>query len=179
MTGSVFWFTGLPASGKTTVSTAFAQFLATKGERVRVLDGDQIRSQVGLVGFSLPARREYLRMVAWGASLLEQEGITVLVAVVSPERESREFARSLCKRFSEIYVATPLAICESRDPKGHYLRARKGELTEFTGVGSPYEVPLHPELTIDTSECSIEGNLSKLELLFRTVHPRGGMDGAV
>jgi len=168
MSGGVYWFTGLSGAGKSTVASAFANFLTARGERVQILDGDEIRAAVELSEFSLKSRREYLRMVAWGASLLERQGVTVLVAVVSPERASREFARKICKCFAEIYVATPLRVCEERDPKGLYRKSRDGKLSDLTGVDSPYEVPQHPELTIDTAECSIEGNLSKLELLFRS-----------
>ena len=150
MSGAVAWLTGLPGSGKTTISTIVAERLRSAGRRVEHLDGDVLRAQFGVTGFERPDREAYLARVGALAAGLEAEGAVVVAALVSPYRASRDAIRARCTRFVEVYVATPLHECERRDPKGMYARARRGEILHFTGVDDPYEPPPCPELTIDT-----------------------------
>lgn len=149
---AVVWFTGLSGSGKSTVANALAGMLAERGVDFEHLDGDAIRSVFPATGFTRQERDAHIRRVGYAASLLEKHGVTVLVTLVSPYRESRDFARGLCRRFVEVYVATPLDVCEKRDAKGLYARARRGEIALFTGISDPYEPPVSPELVINTAE---------------------------
>jgi adenylylsulfate kinase len=151
----VIWLTGLSGSGKTTLATALAEELEYRLTKVEVLDGDALRNFMP-TGFSREEREAHARRVAFLASRLAHHGITVVVALVSPYRSSRAYARDLCKGFVEVYVSTSLELCERRDPKGLYKRARAGELLQFTGIDDPYEVPEAPELTIDTSTGSVD-----------------------
>jgi adenylylsulfate kinase len=150
MTGKVIWLTGLSGSGKTTIATAIAEELTRRSVPVEVLDGDALRGFMP-TGFSREEREAHARRVAFLASRLAHHGVTVVVALISPYRSSRAYARDLCKGFVEVYVATPLEVCEERDAKGLYKKARAGLIREFTGIDDPYEVPEAPELTIDTS----------------------------
>lgn len=145
------WLTGLSGAGKSTIAGCLARALAARGAPCEVLDGDAIRAALGATGFTREDRDRHVRWVGFVASRLERHGVAVVVALVSPYREARAFARRLCRRFVEVHVATPLAECERRDVKGLYARARAGELSGFTGVDDPYEPPLAPELTIDTT----------------------------
>jgi adenylylsulfate kinase len=145
---SVLWFTGLSGAGKTTIAEAVYRHLADQGQRVELLDGDQIRGLFPATGFSKQARNEHVRRVAFTASLLEKHGVTVIVSLISPYLESRQFARSLCRNFVEVFVSTPLSICEARDPKGLYKKARAGEIKEFTGIDDPYDKPENPEILL-------------------------------
>lgn len=147
----VFWLTGLPASGKSTLARLLAAELTKDGTRVEHLDGDEVRSLLPSVGFERAQREQYLRYMGFLCSVLERNGVTVIASFVSPYAASRDFSRSLCRRFREIHVATPLEECERRDPKGLYARARSGEISHFTGVDDPYEPPARPELRLDTS----------------------------
>jgi len=147
----VIWFTGLPASGKSTVSRSVAEVLAGRGLDVEHLDGDSLRAIFPGTGFLRHEREEHIRRVGFMASKLEQHGVFVIASFVSPYRESRHFVRSLCRSFVEVHVSTPLAECERRDPKGLYAKARRGEIPNFTGVSDPYEPPLKAELVLDTS----------------------------
>ena len=160
---AVYWFTGLPASGKSTLAGAFADRLRRDGAPVHLLDGDAVRAVMPGIGFSREEREQYLRHMGYLASVLEQNGVTVVCSFVSPYAASRDFARSLCKRFCEIYVSTPLAACEARDPKGLYRRARAGEIRQMTGVDDPYEAPASPELTLDTSRRNLEECAAELK----------------
>jgi 3'(2'), 5'-bisphosphate nucleotidase len=148
---AVVWFTGLSAAGKTTTARLVRDRLTQLGSPVELLDGDEIRAVFPNVGFSREERDAHIRRVGDTASRLERHGVTSLVSLVSPYRESRDFVRRLCRRFVEIHVSTPLDECERRDPKGLYRRARAGQIGQFTGVGDPYEAPESPELSIDTS----------------------------
>jgi bifunctional enzyme CysN/CysC len=157
--GAVMWFTGLSGSGKSTLATALERELVNRGWQTFVLDGDNIR--LGLssdLGFSVEDRAENIRRVAEVAKLLAEAGVITIAAFISPYRSDRQRAREIMARggshipFSEIYLSTPLAVCEQRDPKHLYVRARAGEIKDFTGVSSPFEAPERPELVIDTSE---------------------------
>jgi adenylylsulfate kinase len=153
---AVLWFTGLSGAGKSTLSDWVTARLRARGIRVEQLDGDAIRNILPNTGFSKADRDAHVRRVGYLASKLEQNGVVVVASFVSPYRESREFARTLCRRFIEIHVSTPLDECERRDVKGLYGKARRGEIRNFTGIDDPYEPPVNPELTIDTSGLSIE-----------------------
>jgi adenylylsulfate kinase len=146
----VIWLTGLSGSGKTTLAEAVAKKLTRRSMPVEVLDGDVLRGFMP-TGFSREEREAHARRVAFLASRLAHHGITVVVALVSPYRSSRAYARGLCPEFVEVHVSTSLEVCEKRDVKGLYKRARAGLLQEFTGVSDPYEAPEAPELTIDSS----------------------------
>lgn len=152
----VLWFTGLPAAGKTTISTLVAVELERAGIVVEHLDGDVVRTHLSRgLGFSKEDRDVNVERVAWVASRVARAGAAVLVSMVSPYRESRLRARKLVEEhaaFVEVHVATPLERCVARDPKGHYARAYAGELDDFTGVSAPYEEPSAPELRLETSD---------------------------
>lgn len=152
----VVWFTGLSGSGKSTVSGKVAELLRARGYRVETLDGDSIRDIFPSTGFSRPERDAHIKRVGYLASRLEQHGVFVVASFVSPYRESRDFVRGLCSRFIEVHVSTPLEVCEQRDVKGLYAKARRGEITQFTGIDDPYEAPEAPELVLDTSEISLD-----------------------
>ena len=158
---TVIWITGLPCSGKTTLANRVTETLIRRGQSVEKLDGDEIRSLFPNAGFSRVEREAHVQRIGFLASRLQAHGVHVVVSLVSPYQESRDFARRLCRNYIEVYLSTPLAECERRDVKGMYAQARRGELDGFTGVGGPYEPPLCPELTIDTSAATIEECLSR------------------
>lgn len=147
------WFTGLSGSGKTTIATLLEARLCARSRHTMLLDGDLVRRGLNRdLGYTDAARTENVRRVAEVARLMMEAGLITLVAMISPFRAERQLARSLFVdgEFLEIYLDTPLAICESRDPKGHYKKARAGELANFTGITSPYEPPEAPDLRLDT-----------------------------
>jgi len=148
---AVVWFTGLSGSGKSTIAERVLDELERRHVPVEYLDGDRVRSVFPDTGFSREERDRHIRRIGFVASLLEKHGVLVIASFVSPYRAARLFVRGLCKRFVEVYVATPLAECERRDVKGLYARARRGEIAQFTGVSDPYEEPENPELVIDTT----------------------------
>lgn len=153
---AVIWFTGLSGSGKSTISARVAEALQGRGYDVEHLDGDTIRNIFPQTGFTRDDRDAHVRRVGYLASRLERHGTFVVASLISPYEESRQFVRDICQNFLEIHVATPLEECERRDPKGLYARARRGEITGFTGIDDPYEIPSTPELVLDTSRTSIE-----------------------
>lgn len=162
--GGILWLTGLPGSGKTTLSTRLHAVLAERGVRSFVLDGDLLRETLNAdLGYSPLDRRENIRRAGEVAALLAGTGMIVIAAFISPYREDRDRIRSRKgKLFHEIWLSTAVRVCESRDPKGHYARARRGELRDFTGVSAPYEPPLTPELTLDTGELGIDACIDRL-----------------
>jgi len=173
--GAVVWLTGLPGSGKSTLARALERRLFGNGGSPVLLDGDTLRAGLNSdLGFSAADRSENIRRLAELATHLARNGHIAIVAAVSPSREDRAVARGRADTFfREVYVATPRAVCESRDPKGHYAKARAGTLQAFTGIGSDYQPPTDSELTIDTSARSvteatdaIEHMLAKSEILF-------------
>jgi adenylylsulfate kinase len=162
----VVWLTGLSGSGKSTIAERVCADLRERGLRVEHLDGDGVR-EVFPTGFTREQRHEHNRRIAFLASRLEHHGVVVVASFVSPYRESRAFARRLAHRFIEVHVATPIEECERRDVKGLYARARRGELSQFTGIDDPYEPPLAPELTIDTTQSSVEDASRQILELWR------------
>ena len=152
----VVWLTGFSGSGKSTIADWSTRELAARGFKVERLDGDTIRDIFPNTGFSRFERDAHIKRVGYLASKLEQNGVFVVASFVSPYRESRDFVRGLCKNFVEVHVATPLAVCEQRDVKGLYARARRGEIQNFTGIDDPFEPPLSAELVIDTATISVE-----------------------
>jgi adenylylsulfate kinase len=152
------WFTGLSGAGKSTLAQAAAAVLQAQGTPCTILDGDILRQ--GLcrnLGFSPEDRHENLRRIAEVAALMNSAGLTVLVATISPGEADRAMARSIIGEdaWLEIHVSTPLAVCEQRDPKGLYQRARKGDIPDFTGVSAPYAPPSCPALRLDTSSMDL------------------------
>ena len=160
--GVVVWFTGLPCSGKTTIAKEVKKILEEKGIDVELLDGDTVRDYIKNKDFSKEGRNKHLRYIALMAKLLAQRGVVVLCSFVSPYRENRDFARSICNNFIEVYVNTPLEICIKRDVKGMYKKALAGEIKGFTGVDDPYEEPENPELVIETQNESVAESAAKV-----------------
>ncbi len=169
----VIWFTGLSASGKTTLSTALHDRLLTMGIPVEHLDGDVIRERLSKgLGFSREDRNENIRRISFVAEALVRHGVTVLVSAISPYREGRDEARArIGSAFIEVYVDAPLEVCEQRDVKGLYKKARAGLIQGFTGVDDPYEPPLYAEVVCHTAVESVAQGIEKvLEFVGR---PRG------
>jgi bifunctional enzyme CysN/CysC len=168
--GAVVWLTGLPASGKSTLARALERSLFSRGGSPILLDGDTLRAGLNRdLGFSPRDRSENIRRLAEVATHLAKNGHIAIVAAVSPSRGDRAVARQIADTaFREIHVATPADICESRDPKGHYAKARAGGLPAFTGIGNDYEPPLDCELVIDTSTSSIAEAAAAIEHLLVT-----------
>jgi bifunctional enzyme CysN/CysC len=163
--GAVVWLTGLPASGKSTLARALERRLFGQGGSPVLLDGDTLRAGLnGDLGFSPADRAENIRRLAEVATHLARNGHIAIVAAVSPSAEDRAAARRIADTaFREIYVATPAEVCESRDPKGHYAKARAGGLNNFTGTGKDYQAPTSSELTIDTSARSVSDAIDEIE----------------
>ncbi len=169
--GAVLWLTGLPASGKSTLARALERRLFGNGGSPVLLDGDTLRAGLNSdLGFTAFDRSENIRRLAEVATHLARNGHIAVVAAVSPAREDRAAARRIADRaFREIYVATPAEVCESRDPKGHYAKARAGSLHAYTGIGNDYQPPAEAELTIDTSIRSVAEAIEEIErMLVRT-----------
>ncbi len=165
--GFVVWFTGLPASGKTTIARGVAEVLKARGYRVEVLDGDWVRKTINPdAGFTKEERRRHLLRVAWIARLLARNGVIVLCSFVSPYREVRAEIRRIVEEegipFIEVFVKCSLEECIRRDPKGLYRKALAGEIQHFTGISDPYEEPENPELVVDTEHDSVENNVRKV-----------------
>ena len=152
-TGSTVWFTGLSGSGKSSLAVLAEQRLLAAGRPAYVLDGDNLRLGLNAdLGFTMADRAENLRRIAHVAATLADAGLVVLVPTISPLAEHREQARAIHDNaglaFREVYLDTPVEVCERRDPKGLYAKARAGEISDFTGIDSPYEVPTHPDLRL-------------------------------
>jgi bifunctional enzyme CysN/CysC len=175
--GATVWFTGLSGSGKSTIAGAVAVALTHRGVLTYTLDGDNLRHGLnGDLGFSADARNENVRRVAEVARLFADAGVVALVPVISPYRAARADARALHEAaglaFFEVFVDAPLDVCEARDPKGLYAKARAGDIEGFTGVDDPYEPPEAPELVIASGETGIdEGASSVLALLDTWLFP--------
>ena len=159
--GATLWFTGLSGSGKSTVATALEQELIGHGQHAYRLDGDNLRHGLNSdLGFSPEDRSENIRRVGEVSVLMADSGCLVLSSFISPYQKDRDQIRALHKKhdlkFIEVFIDAPVEICESRDPKGLYKKARAGEIQSFTGISAPYEAPTHPELRIQTGDCTVE-----------------------
>lgn len=167
--GAVLWFTGLSGSGKSTLAHALAERLAAAGHLAYVLDGDNIRHGLCAdLGFTATDRTENIRRISHVAALLADAGLLVLTAFISPFRSDRAAARAvLGADFLEVFVDAPLAVCEARDPKGLYRKARAGQIPEFTGISSPYEPPEHPEVRLATQERTLAQSVDDLMAFLR------------
>jgi adenylylsulfate kinase len=157
--GVLIWFTGLSASGKSTVANEVTHQLHRIGKLTYVLDGDNIRHGLNKnLGFSPEDREENIRRISEVGNLFADAGIITTTAFISPYRKDRDFARQLLGdgRFIEVFVKASIDTCEQRDPKGLYKKAKNGEIKEFTGISAPYEEPLHPEIVLDADTMSIE-----------------------
>lgn len=148
---AVIWLTGLSGAGKTTIANELAAIFISKQVIPVVLDGDEIRRIMQVQGFSATARKQHNMNVGRLSALFEKRGHVVIAALISPYHEVRDAIRAMCSNFIEVYVATDLATCIQRDPKGLYRKALAGEITEFTGISAPYFPPLNPEITIFTT----------------------------
>jgi adenylylsulfate kinase len=161
----VLWFTGLSGSGKSTLAVALEHALFSRGYVAQVLDGDNIRNGINSnLGFSLEDRQENIRRIAEVAKLYINSGLVAICSFISPTRAIRDMARTIIGEddFYEIFIDTPIEICEERDVKGLYKKARKGEITGFTGIDSPYEAPLDPALQIQTEHQTPEQSLGEI-----------------
>lgn len=159
----IVWFTGLSASGKSTLANELEIELHNQGFKTYLLDGDNLRDGLNAdLGFSSQDREENIRRVAHLSQILLDAGIIVITAFISPFKKDRELARSLVQKdeFIEVFVDTPLEVCEKRDPKGLYKKARSGELKNFTGIGSVYEKPLTPQIVLGND--TIENSVTKI-----------------
>lgn len=159
------WLTGLSGAGKSTIACALERRLLDDGHAAYVLDGDNVRHGLNRdLGFSPRDRAENIRRIAEVARLLNDAGLIVITAFISPYREDREMAREIIgsAAFLEVHVNTPIEVCEGRDPKGMYKLARAGELPAFTGVSAPYEPPPEPLCLIDTATCSVDDCVDRL-----------------
>jgi adenylyl-sulfate kinase len=162
------WLTGLPCSGKTTLGLVVTERLKAEGRKAEFLDGDVVRRELWReLAFSKADREENVRRFGLLAGLLSRHGIVAVVSAVSPYRTSRDLVRGDSTQFLEVYVNAPLAVCEQRDVKGMYRKARAGELHGFTGVADPYEPPLHPEVECRTDLETIEESVAKI---MQTIH---------
>jgi adenylyl-sulfate kinase len=165
----VIWLTGLSGAGKSTIAKSLRLCAVADGVPIAILDGDDVRRGLSQgLGFGQADRRENIRRIAEVARLLSDQGLVVIVAAVSPMRELRALARNIIgAAFHEVYVSAPLATCEQRDVKGLYARARRGEVTKFTGISDAYEPPLQPDLVIDTTDCEVAHATRTLMSAFR------------
>ena len=162
---AMLWFTGLSGSGKSTLANAVERRLYQLNMRTYVLDGDNIRHGLNKdLGFDENDRTENIRRIGEVSKLFIDAGVMVLTAFISPFRSDRELARSLVNttEFIEVHVKCPLDVCESRDVKGLYAKARRGEIPHFTGIDSPYEEPHEPEIVIETDQLSLDQSVSKV-----------------
>nr|WP_307815512.1 adenylyl-sulfate kinase [Streptomyces sp. 7-21] len=168
--GATIWLTGLPSAGKTTIARALAKKLESEGQRVEVLDGDELRTflTAGL-GFSREDRHTNVQRIGYVAELLASHGVKVLVPVIAPYAESREAVRKRHQEagtgYLEVHVATPVEVCAQRDVKGLYAKQAAGELSGLTGVDDPYEVPVDPDLRIAAHQQTIEESADALYAL--------------
>lgn len=163
--GRVIWFTGLSGSGKSTMANALELELHARGLRTYLLDGDNVRQGLNKdLGFTDADRVENIRRIAEVARLMMDAGLIVMTAFISPFRREREMARALIgpENFLEVYISTPLAVCEQRDVKGLYKKARNGLLPNMTGLHSPYEAPEHPDIELDCSNAPAAQSLEKI-----------------
>ena len=162
---SVFWLTGLSGSGKSTIAQSVERILHHEGYFAQVIDGDNIRSGLcNNLGFSIEDRKENIRRIAEVAKLYLNSGVITMCSFISPTREIRAMAKEIigADKFHEIYIATTIEVCEDRDVKGLYAKARTGEIKGFTGIDSPYEPPLSPQLIVKTDQRTIAASVGQV-----------------
>lgn len=162
--GHVLWFTGLSGSGKSTVASAVERELHQRGIKTFILDGDNVRTGLNSdLDFSAASREENIRRIAHVSALMKDAGLVVLSAFVSPYQKDRDFVRqSANNHFSEVFISTPLEVCEQRDTKGLYAKARAGEISNFTGISAPFEAPSNPELDVPTHTMTLEESVQQV-----------------
>ncbi len=168
--GATVWLTGLPSSGKTTLAYALEKKFIEAGQRVEVLDGDVIRQSLTAdLGLSPEDRRTNVTRIGFVAELLSRNGVVVICPVIAPYRDARDGVRERHDgRFIEVHISTPVELCAERDVKGLYALQRDGKLTGLTGVDDPYEAPLNPDITLDTSDMTLD---ESVEVLWQALHP--------
>ena len=160
--GAVVWFTGLSGAGKSTVARLVYEELKARGFRTELLDADVVRKSLTRdLGFTRLEREENIRRIGFVAELLSRHGVIVLVAAITPYRSMRRELRNQIRRFIEVYIDAPLEVCERRDPKGLYRKARAGQLPQFTGIDDPYEAPLRPDLHCCTDKETVDESVAK------------------
>ncbi len=159
---SVIWLTGLARSGKSAIAKSVVEKLKEKGFKAEHLDGHTIRHFFPETGYSKYEVNEHIKRVGYLASKLEEQGIFVVASFLSPYKESRDFVKSICKNYMEVYVATPLKFCEEKDTTGIFQKARNGDVQNFPGINSPYEAPADGELNVDISKETIEQAANKI-----------------
>ena len=170
--GCVIWLTGLSGSGKTTIADKLANFLEEEyNELVEILDGDNVRQHLtNDLGFSKEDRDKNIERVSFLAKLLSRNGVIVICSFISPYQKQRDNVRSMTTNFLEVYIKCPLDVCEKRDVKGLYKKARAGIIKEFTGISDPYEEPLNPEIIVETDKNDVDycvkQIINKLSLMF-------------
>ncbi len=161
--GFILWFTGLSGSGKTTITKALEPELKARGCKVEILDGDIVRTNLSKgLGFSQEDRDTNIRRIGFVAHLLSRNGVVAMTAAISPYRAIRDEIRAMEPNFVEVYVTAPLEVCEGRDVKGLYAKARAGEIKGFTGIDDPYEEPVNPEIICYTERESVEESVKKV-----------------
>jgi adenylyl-sulfate kinase len=161
--GFTLWFTGMSGAGKSTISSLLAERLRRHGARVEVLDGDEVRTHLSKgLGFSKEDRDTNIRRIGWVCELLSRNGVVAIAAAISPYRAVRDEVRARIPDFVEVYVECPLEVLAGRDVKGLYKKAQAGEISQFTGVSDPYEPPLHPEVTVNSSRETPEESAERI-----------------
>ncbi|MBD0307123.1 MAG: adenylyl-sulfate kinase [Microcoleus sp. T1-bin1] len=161
--GFILWFTGLSGSGKTTITKALEPELKARGCKVEILDGDVVRTNLSKgLGFSQEDRNTNIRRIGFVAHLLSRNGVATMTAAISPYRAIRDEIRAMEPNFVEVYVTAPLEVCEGRDVKGLYAKARAGEIKGFTGIDDPYEEPVNPQIICYTERESVEESVKKV-----------------
>ncbi len=163
MQAPVIWLTGIPASGKTTIALDLKKFYEKKGLAADILDGDEIRKTLSKdLGFSPEDRKEHNRRVIFVAKILAKNGVTTIIPLISPYRETRDYARKEIPEFVEVWIKASVDECKKRDPKGLYKKALAGEIKNLTGLQAPYEEPQNPELVLDTKNQTVEQSITQL-----------------
>lgn len=160
VTPAVIFITGLSGAGKSTIARGVTKELKDRGYKTEHLDGDLVRDIFPRTGFSKEERDRHIRRIGFVASMLEKNGVFVVASFIAPYKESREFVRNLCTSYKEVYLSTPLSICQDRDPKGLYSKVKKGEIKNFTGIDDPYEIPTDPFLELNTDGMAVEESVS-------------------
>lgn len=161
--GFVLWFTGLSGAGKTTIAKALIPKLQDLGMKVERLDGDVVRTSLTRdLGFSKEDRNKNIERVTFVAKVLSRNNVAVLASFISPYAKTRDYVRNETTNFIEVYVSAPLDVCEDRDVKGMYAKARTGEIKNFTGISDPYEAPVNPDIEVPTHEQTLEESVEFL-----------------